>query len=264
MKLVRFSAKDQVKYGLLEEAVIKGYAGDPFADMRTGKLTFKPDNSVYKLAEVKLLAPCEPSKIICLGLNYRSHVAESHFKEPASPLIFLKPPSALIAAEEFIVIPDLPERGRTDYEGEVAVVIGKTATDVSLDKAMDYVYGYTIVNDVSARLVLDTEGQWTRGKGFDTFCPMGPCIATLPSPDKIKVETILNGEVKQSSDTSYLIFNIPTLVSFLSSSMTLFPGDIISTGTPRGVGRIHPGDTVEIKVEGVGTLRNYVKDKVKA
>ncbi len=257
MKIVRFSIKGKTSYGVLDNDVVKTYTGNPFASPKS----FKADGTTCKLSEVKLLAPCEPSKIVCLGLNYRAHVQETGFKAPENPLLFLKPPSSIIGPDDYVIRPDLPVKGRIDYEGEVGVVIGKTAKDVSEDKAMDYVLGYTCVNDVSARYCQEKDGQWTRGKGFDTFCPMGPCIADLPDPDKIKIETIVNGQVRQSSDTSYLIFNIRKLISFISGVMTLVPGDVISTGTPEGIGQMNPGDTVEIRIEGVGTLKNFVKDK---
>ena len=257
MKIVRYSVQGKTRYGVLEDNVVKGYAGNPFTEAGS----FKADGSSYKLDEIKLLAPCEPSKIVCLGLNYRAHVEETGFKAPENPLLFLKPPSAVIGPEEYIVRPNLPVKGRIDYEGEVGVVIGKPAKDVPEEKAMEYVMGYTCVNDVSARYAQEKDGQWTRGKGFDTFCPMGPCIANLPDPNKIKIKTVVNGEARQDSDTSYLIFNIPKLIAFISEVMTLLPGDVIATGTPEGIGQMNPGDTVEIQIEGVGTLRNYIKDK---
>jgi 2-keto-4-pentenoate hydratase/2-oxohepta-3-ene-1,7-dioic acid hydratase in catechol pathway len=258
LKIVRFLSEDTIKYGVLENNSIKGYACNPFSSAKS----FTPDQTIYKLSEIKLLAPCEPSKIVCLGLNYRAHIQETGFKAPENPLLFLKPPSAIINPEEYVIRPELPVKGRIDYEGEVGVVIGKTAKDVPEDKATDYILGYTCVNDVSARWCQEKDGQWTRGKGFDTFCPIGPCIANLPDPNNIKIETLINGQVRQSSDTSYLIFGIPKLISFISGVMTLLPGDVIATGTPEGIGQMNPGDTVEIKIEGVGTLKHYVKDKI--
>jgi 2-keto-4-pentenoate hydratase/2-oxohepta-3-ene-1,7-dioic acid hydratase in catechol pathway len=257
LKIVRFLSQGKVKYGVWENDLIKGYAGSPFNSPNS----FQPDKTAYKLSDVKLLAPCEPSKIVCLGLNYRAHIQETGSKTPENPLLFLKPPSSVIGPEEYVVLPNLPVNGRIDYEGEVGVVIGKPAKDVPEDKAMDYVLGYTCVDDVSARYCQEKDGQWTRAKGFDTFCPMGPCIEQLPDPGNIKIETLVNGQVRQSSNTSYLIFGIPKLIAFISGVMTLLPGDVISTGTPEGIGPMTAGDTVEIKVEGVGTLRHYVKEK---
>ena len=160
-----------------------------------------------------------------------------------------------------MVLPKFSVKSRIDYEGEVGVVIGKEAKDVAEKNALEYILGYTCVNDVSARYYQKKDVQWTRAKGFDTFCPIGPCIANLENPEKIGLQTVVNGQTRQSSDTGYLIFTIRKLVSFISSVMTLLPGDVISTGTPEGIGPIEQGDIVEIKVEGVGTLKNYVKDK---
>jgi len=168
----------------------------------------------------------------------------------------LKPPSAIINPDEEIV---LPTNDRTDHEAELAIVIGRKAKDVSESEVRDYILGYTCFNDVSERVIQRGDGQWTRGKGFDTFAPMGPWIVTDLDASKLKIEALVNGVVKQSSDTSYLIFGIPTLVSFISKAMTLLPGDIIATGTPSGVSPLKHGDTVEIRVEGIGTLRNFVK-----
>ena len=260
MKIVRFSAEGKTKYGVLENQVIKGYRGSPFANPDTGRVYFTADSSKYKVSEVKLLAPCQPSKIVCLGLNYHKHIEELGFKSPENPLLFLKPPSSIINPEEYVVRPNLPVKGRVDYEGEVGVVIGKKAKDVPEEKAKDFILGYTCVNDVSARYAQEKDGQWTRGKGFDTFCPIGPCIGDLPDPNKVKIETLINGQIRQNSDTSYLIFKIPYLIAFISGVMTLMPGDVIATGTPEGIGQMNPGDTVEIRIEGVGVLKHYVKD----
>ncbi len=258
MKIVRFSSKGKIKYGVWEGNAVRGYKGSPFSKPEK----FSSDGTLYDLCDIRLLAPCEPSKIVCLGLNYRSHIEETGFKEPDEPLMFLKPSTSVIGPEDYIVLPKFSVKSRIDYEGEVGVVIGKVAKDVAEKNALEYILGYTCVNDVSARYYQKKDVQWTRAKGFDTFCPIGPCIANLENPEKIGLQTVVNGQTRQSSDTGYLIFTIRKLVSFISSVMTLLPGDVISTGTPEGIGPIEQGDIVEIKVEGVGTLKNYVKDKV--
>jgi 2-keto-4-pentenoate hydratase/2-oxohepta-3-ene-1,7-dioic acid hydratase in catechol pathway len=257
LKIVRFVSNGKIKYGDWKGETIQGYRGDPFCKSKK----FSPDETSYKINEVKLIAPCEPSKIVCLGLNYRSHIQETGFQEPDEPLMFLKPSTSVIGPEDYVVLPVFAVKSRIDYEGEVGVVIGKEAKDVAEKDALEYILGYTCVNDVSARYYQKKDVQWTRAKGFDTFCPIGPCIANLENPDKIEVQTIINGQTRQSSDTSYLIFSISKLVSFISGVMTLLPGDVISTGTPEGIGPMQAGDVVEIKVGGVGTLKNYVKNK---
>jgi len=240
----------------LKDDIISGLSVSPFVHFRRSSESFQLDGSTYDLDRVKLLAPCRPSKIVCLGLNYRAHAEETRLSIPAVPLIFLKPSTAVINPEDGIVLP----RGyrRVDYEGELAVVIGRKAKDIPEDKAKQYVIGYTCFNDVTERHNQKDDGQWTRGKGYDTFAPIGPWIETELNPDDVKVETYLNGEVRQSARTSDLIFGISKLISFISGVMTLLPGDVIATGTPSGIGRINPGDVVEVKIEGIGTLRSRV------
>lgn len=249
MHIVRFSLKGRAKYGVLEGEVIGGLRGSPFARLVL-------DGTTYNRDDVKLLAPCTPSKIICLGLNYRSHAEETGLPLPEVPLIFMKPSTAVIGPGDEIVLPHLS--GRVDYEGELAVIIGRRAKAVPEDKAKEFVFGYTCLNDVSERHNQRDDGQWTRAKGYDTFAPLGPCIATGISPDDLKLETHLNGKLRQSSRTSDLIFNVPQIVSFISGVMTLLPGDVIATGTPSGIGRMSAGDEVKISIEQIGTLRNTV------
>jgi 2-keto-4-pentenoate hydratase/2-oxohepta-3-ene-1,7-dioic acid hydratase in catechol pathway len=205
---------------------------------------------------MRLLAPCTPSKIIALGVNYRSHGEEMSHRIPTEPLIFLKPPTAVIGPEDNIIYPESSER--VDYEGELGVVIRSTASHVSREDAPDYVLGYTSFNDVTARDIQARDKQWTRAKSFDTFAPIGPCIETELDPANLALETRLNGEIKQKTSTSDLIFPVDELVSFISGVMTLLPGDVIATGTTAGVGPMQPGDIVEVIIEGIGTLRNYV------
>ncbi len=249
MKIVCFAANNIVKYGILNGESVQAIEGKPFRYI-------KPAEYRYRLSEVKLLSPVTPSKIVALGLNYRSHAEEIHAPLPNEPLIFLKPPTAVIGPEDNIVYP--PSSTRVDYEGELAVVIKKTAWRVSIQDSLNYVLGYTCFNDVTARDLQSKDGQWTRAKGFNTFAAIGPCIETELDPGNVVLETYLNGELKQQGNTNDLIFGVPELVSFISSVMTLLPGDIIATGTPSGIGPMSPGDTVEIKIEPIGTLRNYV------
>jgi 2-keto-4-pentenoate hydratase/2-oxohepta-3-ene-1,7-dioic acid hydratase in catechol pathway len=249
MKIVRFSAEGKTRYGILKGQSIQPIQGTPFRSI-------KPAEGKYRLSQVKLLAPCLPSKIVAMGLNYRKHAEEVKLPIPKEPLIFLKPPTSVIGPEENIVHP--PSSTRVDYEGELAVVIRKRAWQVSKEDALDYVLGYTCLNDVSARDHQRDDVQWTRSKGFDTFSPIGPCIETDLDPGNVIVETYLNGKLKQHSSTNDLIFGVPEQISFISHVMTLLPGDVIATGTPSGIGRMVPGDTVEIKIEPIGTLRNYV------
>lgn len=256
MRIVRFSIRDNIKYGILEGNVIRSLPNSPFAHFTGHGSSFTFDGSTYNVDEARLIAPCTPSKIVGLGLNYRSHAEETKFDVPAMPLIFLKPSTAVIGPDDDIILPPLSKR--VDYEGELAVVIGKIAKNVAQEEAKDYVLGYTCINDVSERYAQKEDVQWTRAKGFDTFAPIGPWIETDVEPDDLKLETYLNGNLRQSVRTSDLIFGVARIISFVSSVMTLLPGDIIATGTPSGIGRLSSGDVVEITIENIGTLRNFV------
>ena len=249
MKFVRFRKDDCCSYGLLEGDLVKKIEGDIFGD-------FKITECCYDIADVEILIPCQPSKIVCVGLNYRAHAQEVNLALPEEPVIFLKPPSAALPHKGTIVRPAMS--GRVDYEGEVGIVIGKMAKNVKPEEAYSYIFGATCFNDVTARDLQSKDGQWTRAKSFDTFAPFGPCIATGLNYDNLSIELLLNGEVKQKSNTSDLIFNISQIVSFISQVMVLMPGDVIATGTPSGIGPMNSGDTVQVKVEGVGVLENYV------
>lgn len=210
---------------------------------------------VLAMEDVELLAPCQPSKIVCVGLNYAEHAKELKMKLPEEPIIFLKPPSAVIGPGAEIVVPESSDR--VDYEGELGVVIGKRCKAISADEAQKYILGYTCFNDVTARDLQQKDGQWTRAKSFDTFAPFGPWISNI-DPSDADIKTRVNGEVKQTSNTSDLIFGVPSLIEFISSIMTLEPGDVIATGTPPGVGRLEKGDVVEVEIEGIGVLKNRV------
>lgn len=223
--------------------------GNPFEGLET---TWED----VPLEEVRLLPPVEPSKVIGVGLNYRDHAEEVGLEPPKEPVIFLKPPTAVIGPGDPIVIPPCSER--VDYEGELALVVGRRAKDVTPEEAQGYILGYTCFNDVTARDIQRREGQWTRAKGFDTFAPLGPWIVTDLDPRVLRVETYLNGELRQGSDTSQLIFDPFELLAFCSRVMTLLPGDVIATGTPSGIGPMKPGDIVEVRIEGIGVLRNPV------
>ena len=249
MKIVRFSADKKIKYGILNGESIQGIEDKPFRYL-------KPSDHYYQLSEVKLLSPCAPSKIVALGMNYRSHAKELNSPLPDAPLIFLKPSTAAIGPEENIIYPSASSR--VDYEGELGVVIKKPAWRVSADKALGYVLGYTCFNDVTARDLQRKDQQWTRAKSFNSFAAIGPCIETELDPGSVMLETYLNGNLKQRGNTNDLIYSVPQLINFISHVMSLLPGDIIATGTPSGIGPMYPGDTVEIKIEPIGTLRNYV------
>jgi 2-keto-4-pentenoate hydratase/2-oxohepta-3-ene-1,7-dioic acid hydratase in catechol pathway len=208
------------------------------------------------LTEARLLPPVNPSKIVCVGRNYREHAKELGNEVPAEILIFLKPPSSLLAPEGKIILPKLSKR--VDYEGELAVVIGQKCRNVTENEALSFVRGYTCANDVTARDLQKSDGQWTRGKGFDTFCPVGPVVSDEVTPEALSLETRVNGEVRQKGNTRDFIFPLREVIRYISSVMTLFPGDLILTGTPAGVGPLKEEDRVEVNIAGLGTLTNFV------
>ena len=256
MKILRYELGGQAEYGVLDEdGSVLELAGSPFDGPRAGA-------RVAGLGDVRVLAPVVPSKIICVGLNYVSHIAESGAATPPFPMLFMKPPTAVIAQGEAIVY---PTHGKVvHYEAELTAVIGREARRVSVEAALDYVLGYTCGNDVSERVIQAGEmkmGAMLVGKGFDTFCPLGPVIATDLDSTDVDVKARVNGETKQDSNTSDLLFSVAYLVSYISQSTTLLPGDVILTGTPGGVGPIAAGDTVEIELSGVGVLSNPVTEE---
>ncbi|MDF2570460.1 MAG: ureidoglycolate lyase [Sporomusa sp.] len=252
MKLVRFEFNNRISYGILvSDNQISILETDIFSSdsyIETGKRIL--------LDDVKLLAPCLPSKAVCIGLNYHDHAREMNLKLPEEPLIFLKPSSALNHPGGDIEYPAISQN--LHYEGELAIVIKAEARKVPIETAAEYVLGYTCANDVTARDIQMHDGQWTRGKSFDTFLPLGPCIETELDPHNVSIKLLLNGEVKQKSVTSNLIFKVPEMVAFVSQVMTLYPGDVILTGTPAGVGPMHVGDTVTVEIEGIGQLENTI------
>lgn len=198
-----------------------------------------------------------PSKIVALGLNYKAHAAEFNMEPPAVPLIFLKPSTSVIFHGEPIIYP--AGATRVDFEAELAVVIGKKCRNIAAEESIDYILGYTCLNDVTERHIQGKDGQWTRAKGFDTFCPIGPVITDEIDPSSVGIRSFVNGELKQCSNTSDLVFSVPDIIEFVSSVMTLLPGDVIATGTPSGVGQLKIGDEVTIEIDGIGRLTNTVK-----
>jgi len=266
MKYCRFQLDGQSHYGLVEafagvETITRLLLAAPenaIGDMED--LPSKRSNQV-QLAEATLLAPVRPSKIVCVGRNYREHAAELGHDVPTEPLLFFKPPSSLLAPGENIRRPKLSQR--VDFEGELGVVIGRTCYKLSDgEDVRPYILGYTCINDVTARDLQSKDGQWTRAKGFDTFCPVGPLVTDEIDPRAgVGVETRVNSEVRQQGNTRDFIFTLDVAIRYISQVMTLVPGDLIATGTPKGVGPLAAGDGVEVSVEGVGTLRNTVVDE---
>jgi 2-keto-4-pentenoate hydratase/2-oxohepta-3-ene-1,7-dioic acid hydratase in catechol pathway len=249
VKFVRLQT-DDIAYGVVEADGIRAYRGTPF-------VAWEPTETIFSFDEVRLLAPVFPTKIVAVGRNYADHVAEMGAKLPDEPLIFLKPATAVIGPGDAVRYP--PESSEVHHEAELALVIGKVASKVAVEDALSHVLGYTAANDVTARDLQRSDGQWTRAKGFDTFCPLGPAVETEFDPrEGAVIIGRVNGEVRQEATTADLIFGVPELVAYISAVMTLLPGDVILTGTPEGVGPVQPGDVMEVEIEGIGTLRNPV------
>lgn len=252
MKVVRVQTGDGIRYGAAEEEGIRIYQGSPLvAWERTG--------TVIPFSDARLLAPVFPTKVVCVGRNYGGHAREMEAEVPSSPLIFLKPSTAVIGPEKPIVIPSAARE--VHHEAEMAVVIGRVARNVAAEDAYRTVLGYTAANDVTARDLQRRDGQWTRGKGFDTFCPLGPAMETEFDPlQDHRLECRVNGEERQGGSVRDMIFGVAELIEFITGVMTLLPGDVILTGTPSGVGPLRAGDRVEVSLEGVGVLSNPVAD----
>jgi 2-keto-4-pentenoate hydratase/2-oxohepta-3-ene-1,7-dioic acid hydratase in catechol pathway len=252
VKIARFSSKgEDPRYGILDERDLVVLAGDP---MYQG---FETTGERVPLADAKLLAPVIPrSKVIGVGLNYAEHASEMDERSGDDPVVFLKPNTSVIGPEDPIRLP--AGVGRVDHEGELAIVIGSLAKNVTREDFASVILGYTIANDVTARDLQARDGQWTRSKGFDTFCPLGPAIETEIDPSDIRIETRVDGDLRQVGSTSEMVHDIPSLIEFISSIWTLLPGDVILTGTPAGVGPLEIGDEVSIGIEGIGTLTNKV------
>lgn len=248
MRVVRLLTDGDCRYGLADDGTIVLISDEPFA-------AWEPEGSL-SLHSADLLAPVTPTKIVCVGINYRAHAAEMGHDLPAEPVIFLKPPTALNRPGADIHLP--PGAGRVDFEGELAVVIGRHTHRASIEEAAENILGYTCANDVTAREIQRRDGQWARAKGFDGFCPLGPWVETDVDPKDLLLQSFVNGELRQEARTSDMIFDVYQLVSFVSHVMTLVPGDVVLTGTPSGIGELHAGDSVEVRIEGVGSLTNNV------
>jgi 2-keto-4-pentenoate hydratase/2-oxohepta-3-ene-1,7-dioic acid hydratase in catechol pathway len=256
VRFARFTVADQIAYGAVDGDVadpdslrVTALDGHPFAPH---ELT----DAVFPLADVRLLPPVLPSKVIGIGKNYTEHAREMGGVAPTTPVMFLKPSTAVVGPGETVLLP--PQSNRVEHEGELAVVIGRLAREVPAGRVPDVVLGYTCADDVTARDLQRKDGQWTRAKGFDSFCPLGPWISTELDPTGLDVTTVVNGELRQAGNTRDLVHSVSDLVVFVSSVMTLLPGDVILTGTPAGVGVLSAGDRVEVTVAGVGTLQHRV------
>ena len=261
MRIIRFSAPEKLGVGtdplfgvLNDQDAILVLRGDPIYS------GIVPEEKSLKLSDVKLLAPVIPrSKVVCIGKNYADHAAEMDSEVPNEPIIFIKPNTSVIGPNEVIIWPRMSER--VDYEAELAIVIGRICKEVPASKAKDVIYGYTLANDVTARDLQKKDGQWSRAKGFDTFCPLGPWIETEFIPGDQKITSTLNGEVKQSSMLSEMIFKVPQIIEFVTNVMTLLPGDVILTGTPAGIGPMPSGASITVAIDGLGALTNKVSSR---
>lgn len=250
MRLGRFIHKKRVLWGKIEDDCVKPLADGPYKKIAVS-------SQKIPLTQIQLLAPATPSKIILVGLNYRDHARELNMPIPKEPVIFLKPPTSVIANGGIIRYPK--QTKQLDYEAELALVIKKEAKNISPSRAKDYILGFTCVNDVTARDLQHKDGQWSRAKSFDTFCPLGPWIETDLDPRRLRIAAYLNGSLRQESSTSNMIFSVEFILSFISSVMTLQAGDILSTGTPPGIGPMNRKDTVTVEIEHIGRLTNYVQ-----
>jgi len=253
MRFIRYQPPSgEPGFGWVLEERVGPLEGSPFAEFRRGE-------ALHTLDDVRLLAPTQPSKILCVGRNYVAHAKEHGAEVTEVPLLFLKPPSAVIGPGDPILLP--PQSQQVEHEAELAVVIGRRGRWISPEEAPNYILGYTIANDVTARDLQFRDGQWTRGKGFDTFCPLGPWIETDFDPADAVITCHVNGEMRQMASTRDMVFSVHQLIAFASSVMTLEPGDLLLTGTPAGVGPLQAGDLVEVTIEGLGTLRNPVSSE---
>jgi 2-keto-4-pentenoate hydratase/2-oxohepta-3-ene-1,7-dioic acid hydratase in catechol pathway len=249
MRLVRFRFGDRIATGVVDGDAVRALAGTFFENP-------VPSGEEIPLDDVRLLAPILPSKVVCLGKNYAAHAAEFGGEVPEEPLVFLKPSTSVSGPGDPIPLP--PISNRVDYEGELAVVIGRIARNVRAEETFRYILGYTCGNDVTLRDLQKKDDQWARAKGFDGSCPLGPWVETELDPIDVHLETRVNGEVRQSASTSDMVFGVATIIEFVTAFMTLLPGDVIMTGTPEGVGKLEPGDRVEVLIDGIGALLNPV------
>lgn len=251
MRIAKFQTGDKLGWGLIDGPELVVFRGHPLFQ------GYETTGERFALKDITLLPPILPtSKIVCIGKNYADHAAEMGGEAPKEPLIFLKPTTSVIGPDEQIVLPAISNQ--VDHEGELAIVIGSVAKNVSIDQANEYIWGYTIANDVTARDIQNIDGQWTRAKGFDTFCPLGPWIETEFVPEGQILETRVDGEARQRASVDLLIHKVDRIIQHVSEAMTLLPGDIILSGTPAGIGPISSGQIIEVSIEGIGTLTNPV------
>lgn len=257
MKIIRFLKDSQEKAGLLEDNHVIELSCSIIEAIKSHNVNKFKKDKIYRVEDVTVVPPVSPSKVVCIGLNYKDHAAELNMELPDEPIIFIKPPTSIIGHLDNIIYP--PSSSQVDFEAELGVVLSKEAKNVKSEDAAGFIGGYTALNDVTARDLQRKDGQWTRAKSFDTFCPIGPCIETNLDPVNQNISLTLNGEFKQKSNTKNMIFNVYELIEFISNIMTLKPCDVIATGTPPGVGPMNIGDTVEVEIEGIGLLRNFIK-----
>ncbi|MCU0295881.1 MAG: fumarylacetoacetate hydrolase family protein [Candidatus Nanopelagicales bacterium] len=254
MRIARYRYEGDVRYGIVDGEVVREIEGTPFPTVESIEVT----GIEHHLDDVDLLAPVLPTKIIAVAKNYSDHAAEMGGTVPAEPMIFLKPSTSVVGPEAVITIPE--QSTQVEHEAELAVIIGRLCKDVPEDRVEDVVLGYTCANDVTARDLQAKDGQWGRAKGFDTFCPLGPWIATDVDPDELAIECEVNEQIRQDGNTANMVRSVAELVAWISRVMTLVPGDVILTGTPAGVGPLRNGDSVTVTIEGIGTLDNIVSD----
>jgi 2-keto-4-pentenoate hydratase/2-oxohepta-3-ene-1,7-dioic acid hydratase in catechol pathway len=275
VRIARFAKGGEVAYGVVGEAqadgagaarpgtgapglsVIAELRGHPFSP---GKGGVQFTGATFPLDDVRLLAPVLPSKVVAVGRNYADHAREMGAEPPSEPILFLKPSTAVVGHGDQIAYP-VKLTQRVDYEGELAVIIGRLCREVPAAQAAEVIFGYTCANDVTARDLQARDGQWTRAKGFDTFCPLGPWIETDADPADLELTTVVNGELRQQARTSQMLYDVPALVEYVSTVMTLLPGDVLLTGTPAGVGPLEDGDEVSVTIETIGSLRNTVVNR---
>ena len=250
MKIVRIKSGDDIVYGVADAGGVLVYNGSPF-------VAWEPTEIVVPWASVTLLSPVIPTKVMCVGRNYEDHASEFAAEIPEEPMIFMKPATSVVGPNANVVHPKISKE--VHHEAELAVVISKPARNIKAEDASQYIFGYTAANDVTARDLQRKDGQWTRGKGFDTFCPLGPAIETELDPlERLAVICTVNGEVRQAGFTSDMVFGVAEIIEYIAAFTTLLPGDVILTGTPSGVGKVEPGDLMEVEVDGIGTLSNRV------
>lgn len=250
MKIVRIKAGDDIAYGIADAEGVLVYKGSPF-------VAWEPTETVVPWPNVKLLAPVLPTKVLCVGKNYEDHAEEMGGDVPEEPLIFMKPATSVIGQNQAVIYP--AQSKEVHHEAELAIVISRPARNVMAEDASQYIFGYTAANDVTARDLQRTDGQWTRAKGFDTFCPLGPAIETELDPhERLAVIAKVNDEVRQAGFTSDMVFGVAEILEYITAFTTLLPGDVILTGTPSGVGPVEPGDVMEIEIDGIGSLINRV------